>query len=131
MRSAAFALVLCLSAASPGLAQAGSAPVEERGRYATYSLLHEIGSETYAVTPGPQGSVMTVAATLSDRGTTRSSNWTLKMGAGYAPTFLEQTRAGVPADEVWRTQVDAGSVTVEEPGGRRVFAKPHVAYVGY
>ncbi|HZZ33198.1 MAG TPA: amidohydrolase family protein [Phenylobacterium sp.] len=131
MRSAALALVLCLSAATPGLARAASAAPEEQGRYATYSLLHEIGSETYAVTSGAQGSVMTVAATLSDRGTTRASNWTLKMGAGFAPTFLEQKRAGAPADEVWRTQITAGSVRVEEPSGRRTFAKPPVAYVGY
>src|SRR6201999_2243599 len=77
------------------------------------------------------GSAMTVEATLSDRGSTRASAWTLKADAALAPQFLEQKRAGAPGDEVWRTQVDGAAVTVEEPGGRRSFALPSVAYVGY
>jgi imidazolonepropionase-like amidohydrolase len=135
MRRATFAIVLSLTTAlaASGRAQpAASTPPGEHGRYATYSLLHEIGSETYEVSPAGLGaSVMTISATLSDRGSTRASAWTLKSGAALTPVMLEQRRAGAPAEEVWRTQIDAETVTVEEPGGRRTFARPSVAYVGF
>jgi imidazolonepropionase-like amidohydrolase len=134
MRRAAFAIVFSLLAASTtsGLAQPAAPPAGEQGRYATYSLLHEIGSEAYTLSPaGPQGSVMTIGATLSDRGSTRASAWTLKTGPASAPVFLEQRREGASADEVWRTEIGVDSVTVTEPGARRTFARPRTAYVGY
>ncbi|THD65136.1 amidohydrolase family protein [Phenylobacterium sp.] len=135
MRPAAFAIVLSLTTALAvsGRGQpAAPTPGGEQGRYATFSLLHEIGSETYSASPAASGgSVTTIAATLSDRGSTRASTWTLKTGGGFAPTFLEEKRAGAAADEVWRTQIAADTVTVEEPGGRRTLAQPPLAYVGF
>jgi len=111
---------------SPGASRAA-----EHGRYATYSLLHEIGSETYDLTTTPRGGELAISATLSDRGSTRASAWTLRTGPGLAPTFLEQKRAGAPADDVWRTQILGRMATVEEPSARRTFARPAVAYVGF
>jgi imidazolonepropionase-like amidohydrolase len=110
------ASLLCLSAATPP---------QEQGRYTTYMLLHEVGSESYAV--NAQG-VMTVASTLSDRGTTRASLTTLKLGPDYAPLRLETRRQGAPATEVWRTEVQDGAVAVQEADARRTLAAPAVAY---
>ncbi|MGC1304179.1 MAG: amidohydrolase family protein [Caulobacteraceae bacterium] len=134
MRRIALAALLCLSSAlaTIGLARGEDAPAAEHGVYTTYMLLHEVGSETYSVSaPGPEGSVMTVASTLSDRGSTRASNTTLKMGPSFTPTLLEMKRQGAPADEVWRTEVGAGSATVREAGASRTLDRPTVAYVGF
>jgi imidazolonepropionase-like amidohydrolase len=134
MRRAAtvLGLSLILAAARSQAQVTAPSPPQERGRYATYSLLHEIGSETYSVSPAAAGgSLMTIEATLSDRGSTRASAWTLKTGAGLKPTFLEQKRVGAPADEVWRSQIEANTVAVEEPGGQRTLARPPLAYLGF
>jgi imidazolonepropionase-like amidohydrolase len=131
MRRAAFAILFCLpfwfGGAAPGAAQAPP----EQGRYITYSLLHAIGSETYVRTPGSVGSVMTVKATLSDRGTTRASTTVLALAPDLSPTRLEFKRDGAPPDEIWRTDVSAASATIEEPSGRRTISRPATAYVGF
>jgi imidazolonepropionase-like amidohydrolase len=134
MRRSVFAGLLCLlcTSATACLAQSRKAPAEEHGAYVTYLLLHAVGSETYSVgAPGPQGSVMTITATLSDRGATRAGASTLTMGAGFAPVRLEFKRVGAPADETWRTELGATSATVQEPGASRTLDKPAVAYVGF
>ncbi|THD63023.1 amidohydrolase family protein [Phenylobacterium sp.] len=127
MRRTVLAAAILSLAAVAGASRAA----QEHGRYATYSLLHEIGSETYDLTATPAGAEMTVRATLSDRGATRASAWTLRTGPGFAPVVLEQKRDGAPADEVWRTEVNGRAATVEEPSGRRAFAPPPTAYVGF
>ena len=134
MRRIVLAVVLCLLPASRAacLAQGNDAAVEERGVYKTYLLLHAVGSETYAVSAsGPAGSVMTIASTLSDRGATRASTTTLKMGADFAPTLLELKREARRPTEIWRTRVDATSATVQEAAASRTRSKPAVAYVGF
>jgi imidazolonepropionase-like amidohydrolase len=134
MRRSLFAGLICLlcTSTSDSLAQTRNAAAEERGVYVTYLLLHAVGSETYSVgAPGPREAVMTIASTLSDRGTTRASTSTLTMGAGFAPVRLELKREGAPADETWRTEVGAASATVQEPGASRTLNKPAVAYVGF
>jgi imidazolonepropionase-like amidohydrolase len=125
----AAALGLLSGAAPPVPAQPGGA---EHGRYVTYSLLHAIGSETYETQPAASGgAVMTISALLSDRGATRAGETTLRFGPGDAPTALEYRRAGAPADEIWRTEAIGRPATVQEPSGRRTFAKPPVAFVGF
>lgn len=105
---------------------------EEASRYVTYSLLHEIGSETFDLVPsGSDGMVMTIASTLSDRGATRASTTRLSLRAGLVPSRLEMQRAGAPAGEIWRTEVGESTAKVEEPSGARTFAKPPVAFVGF
>ena len=121
-----------LSWALPATACLAQAPPPEHGAYVTYLLRHAVGSETYSLSaPGVQGSRLTIASTLSDRGSVRASATTLTMGADFAPLDLEVKRAGAPAGETWRAQVGAASATVEEPGGQRTFATPPVAYVGF
>jgi imidazolonepropionase-like amidohydrolase len=134
MRRSVFAGLICLlcTSATACLAQSRSAAAEEHGVYVTYLLLHAVGSETYSVgAPGPEGSVMTITSTLSDRGSTRASTSTLTMDARFAPVRLELKRVGAPADETWRTEVGARSATVQEPGASRTLNKPAVAYVGF
>src|SRR5437588_7363405 len=118
MRRSLFAVLICLlcTSTTASFAQARNAAAAERGVYVTYRLQHAVGSETYSVgAAGPQGLVMTIASTLSDRGSTRASTSTLTMGAGFAPVRLELKRVGAPADEAWRTEVGATSATVQEP----------------
>jgi len=133
MRRNLLAVLLALGAASrPAMAQGPDGGGAESGRYITYSLQHAIGSETYSLTPsGPGGSVLTVTASLSDRGSSRAGTTVLTMGARLAPTRLEMKRDGAPADEIWRTDVGATSTTVREPSGDRTLATPAVAYVGF
>jgi imidazolonepropionase-like amidohydrolase len=127
MRRIVFAVLLGLLAAS----QANAAVRAEHGRYVNYMIQHAIGSETYDVAPTPGGAVLTTTFTMSDRGTTRTSVNTLMLGADQAPTRLELKRDGPAASEVWVAEISGPSVTVEEPIGRRVFAKPAIAYVGF
>ncbi len=127
MRLIAFVASLALGSAlgAPALAQ-------EHGRYVTYSLLHAIGSETYMVSPAESGrSVMTIAASLSDRGSTRAGETQLTFGPGFTPSALAYRRSGAPATEVWRTEAAGASAIVEEPSGRRTFTKPATAFVGF
>jgi imidazolonepropionase-like amidohydrolase len=124
MRRIVFAILL-------GLLAASRAEAAEHGRYITYSLLHAIGSETYDVNTEPNGSVMIVVSTLSDRGSTRASTTVLTFGEDLAPTSLELKRNGAPAGEIWRAEATDTSATVQEPSGARTFAKPTVAYVGF
>jgi imidazolonepropionase-like amidohydrolase len=134
MRRSVFAGLLCLLCTSTTacLAQGRNAAAGEHGAYVTYLLLHAVGSETYSVgAPGPQGSVMTITSTLSDRGATRASTSTLTMDARFAPIRLELKRVGAPADETWRTEVGVTSATVQELGASRTLDKPAVAYVGF
>jgi imidazolonepropionase-like amidohydrolase len=127
MRRIALAVLLGVLAFS-----ATGAMAQEHGTYRTYLLLHEVGSETYSVSaPGPAGSLVSIASTLSDRGSTRASTTTLKMGADFAPALLEMKREGAPAGEVWRTEVGGTSASVREPSGARTMARPAVAYVGF
>jgi imidazolonepropionase-like amidohydrolase len=134
MRRLALAVLLCLlpatrAACLPASQGAGAA---EHGGYVTYLLLHAVGSETYAVSaPGPEGSVMTITSTLSDRGATRSGATTLKMAPDLAPTMLEWKRGEAAAGETWLTRVEANAATVQEPGGSRTRTRPDVAYVGF
>jgi imidazolonepropionase-like amidohydrolase len=132
MRRLFLAVLLALGATPPAMARGQDAGSAESGRYITYSLQHAIGSEIYSLTPsGPGGSVLTVTASLSDRGSTRAGTTVLTMGARLAPTRLELKRDGAPADEIWRTEVGATSTTVREPSGDRTLATPAVAYVGF
>jgi imidazolonepropionase-like amidohydrolase len=134
MRRIVLAVMLGLLPASRAacLEQGNDAAAEERGVYKTYLLLHEVGSETYDVrASGPAGSVMTIASTLSDRGTTRASTTTLQMGADFSPALLELKREGAPAGEIWRTRVEATSATVQEAAASRTLEKPATAYVGF
>jgi imidazolonepropionase-like amidohydrolase len=127
MRLIILAVLLCCLGAS-----AANGATQERGAYVTYLLLHRVGTETYSVSPaGPKGSILSVASTLSDRGTTRASTTTMRMDAGFTPTLLELKRDGAPADEVWRAEVKGASAIVQEPAGVRTFSKPAVAYVGF
>jgi imidazolonepropionase-like amidohydrolase len=127
MRRTALAVLLGVLAFS-----ATGAMAQEHGMYRTYLLLHEVGSETYSVnTPGPAGSLVSIASTLSDRGSTRASTTTLTMGADFAPALLEMKRDGAPVGEIWRTEESAASASVQEPSGSRTMARPAVAYVGF
>jgi imidazolonepropionase-like amidohydrolase len=134
MRRLALAVLFCLlpatqAACMPPGQGAGAA---EHGAYVTYLLQHAVGSESYALSAaGPDGSVMTIASTLSDRGATRSSTSTLKVAADLAPLMLEWKRGEAAADETWLTQVQGSSATIQEPTGRRTMRKPDVAYVGF
>jgi imidazolonepropionase-like amidohydrolase len=112
-------------------ALAGGAHAAEQGRYVTYSLLHAIGSESFTVAAATEGSVMTVEATVSDRGSTRAGKTVLTLRPDLTPRGLEYQRAGAPAGEVWRTEAGGASVTVQEPSGQRTFARPAVAFVGF
>ncbi|MBS0360713.1 MAG: amidohydrolase family protein, partial [Proteobacteria bacterium] len=104
----------------------------DHGRYATYLLLHEVGSETYDLTPaGGGGQTLSIRASLNDRGSVRASSWALTTGPDGAPHRLAQTRDGAPAGEVWRTAVTDGVATVEEPAGRRSFKPPSTAFPIY
>lgn len=126
MRRAALAVLSLLMVASAVRA----APAAEQGRYVTYLLLHEVGQETYSLSPSDSGgSVLSVVSTLSDRGSTRASKLTLELASDLSPARLEMKRDGAPADEVWSVAVRAGSITAEEPSGRRTFVKPKAAFV--
>ena len=129
MRPILFAALMCLA---PFAAQAAPAPIaEEHGRYVTYLLLHLVGSETYAVTPGADGgATMTVHSTLSDRGNTRASTTALWMKPGFAPQRLEFKRDGAANDPPWLTQVGATSAAIQEGEASRETARPPVAFVG-
>jgi imidazolonepropionase-like amidohydrolase len=134
MRRFALTVLFCLlpatrAACSPPSHGAGAA---EHGAYVSYLLLHAVGSETYALSaPGPEGSVMTIASALSDRGAMRSGASTLKMAADLAPAMLEWKRGEAAAGETWLTQVQANAATVQEPTGSRTMRRPDVAYVGF
>ncbi len=134
MRRIVFAALICILPAlkTPCLAKGVGAAPQEHGVYRTYLLLHEVGSETYAVSPSGAGaSVMTIASTLSDRGSTRAGNTTLTMGPGFAPTALEFRRDGAPAGETWSTRVGATSATIQEVAATRTMPRPATAYVGF
>jgi imidazolonepropionase-like amidohydrolase len=126
----ALSILVCLFAAATTSPLAQTR--DEHGRYITHSLLHAIGSETYVLSAPDAGRwVMTIASTLSDRGTTRASATVLTMGPDFTPTRLETKRDGAPADEVWRTEVGPTSANIQEPGGARTTARPAVAFVGF
>jgi imidazolonepropionase-like amidohydrolase len=132
MRRFALAVLLGLlpatrAACLPATRSAGA----EQGAYVTYLLLHRVGSESYALSAGgPEGAVMTISSTLSDRGATRGGVTTLKIAADLSPVMLRWKRSGAPDDETWLTEVRGTSATVEEPSGRRTLSKPDAAYVG-
>ncbi len=121
-----------LAALIPALALAGAArAADEHGRYETYLLLHKVGAETYDLKADGDGKILSLRTSLSDRGSARSSAWTLKLDGHGRPILLEQKRDGAPADEVWRTSVDHGQATVQEPSGTRTFSAPSKAFVGF
>jgi len=106
MRRTLWAILLCLwpmtaRAADPAVT------VAEQGRYATYLLLHLVGSETYTVAPSSGGAIMTIRSSLSDRGNARASTTQLWVGSGYAPQRLEFKRDTTPACRSWRAATPA------------------------
>ena len=102
----------------------------EQGHFATYSLLHEIGAETWQILPRDGGAVLNVDATLSDRGNMRASKTTLTIAHDQTPTGLEMMRTAPATGEIWSARTANGRVIIDEPSGHRESAAPPLYYVG-
>ena len=123
-------LVLLLVTPVVGLASAPATP-EEQGRYITHLLLHEVGSENYAVQRTATGFILTVTSTLQDRGSVRARTITLETAKDITPVFLETKRKGSAPGDAWRSRVGTSSATIEEGAISRTAPKPPVAFVGF
>ena len=130
---ASFAALMALVPAPPRASSSviSDAAPEEQGRYVTYLLLHEVGSETYALRATATGSLLTVGSTLQDRGTVRASTTTLKTEADLSPVVLETRRDKSAVGEAWLTRVGAASATITEGTTSRTASRPPIAFVGF
>ena len=128
--TAAAVLVLLLATPVVGLPSAPAAP-EEQGRYITHLLLHEVGSENYALRSTATGFLLTVTSTLKDRGSVRSRTVTLDTGKDITPVFLETERKGSAPGDAWRSRVGTSNATIQEGAISRTAPKQPVAFVGF
>ncbi|MGI4878362.1 MAG: amidohydrolase family protein, partial [Janthinobacterium lividum] len=133
MRRTASAVLLVLLPARPAecFAPVPATGVEEHGRYVTYLLLHEVGSENYALRGTATRSTLTIASTLQDRRSVRARATTLETGSNLSPVMLETRREGSAAGDAWVTRVGAHSATIQEGTISRTAPKPPVAFVGF
>lgn len=132
VRRTASAALLALLPATPGacLPPVAAPAPQEQGRYVTYLLLHQVGSETYALR-GTAGSTLTIASTLQDRRSVRARTTTLETGRNLSPVMLETRRDGSAAGDAWVTRVGTSSATIQEGAISRTAPKPRVAFVGF
>lgn len=133
LRRTVTAVLLALLPAVPdaGVAAVTATGPAEQGRYVTYLLLHEVGSENYALRGTAMGSTLTIVSTLQDRNSVRARTTTLETGRNLGPVMLETRRDGSAAGDAWVTRVGASSATVQEGAIGRTAPKPPVTFVGF
>lgn len=130
-RATAPALLALLLATPPVWLASASTMPEEQDRYVTHLLLHEVGSETYALRKTATGYLLTVASTLQDRHTVRARNTSLETRKDLAPVLLETKRQGSAPGDAWVTGVGASSASIQEAAASRAAPIPAVAFVGF